>query len=155
MAAWNGDSSIPGVFNGRCLRSGIKYADLSEHYFTAAEKLWICVALVGAAGSSPQVLGRKISSLCKRYNLTKLVIKEWLLYHSLGIVLEPGYSDLVDYPIDARGITDLLQFQEDIPGLLESVEDKGKRWLVLFRNVQSNTAIRRQNAMEAERAKWN
>ena len=154
MPFFFGTANIPIVFHGRCLRSGIKFADLSEHYFTVAEKTWICDVLIGPFGSSPQLIGRRTSALCRRYNLTKLVVKEWLLYHSLGIIFEPGFFNLMEYPLDAKGLQALHMFQDVLPGILETAEDRKNRWITLFYDLEASTAARRRAAIEAERAIW-
>ena len=148
------DLTIPAVFQGRCLRSGIKFADLGEHYFTCAEKTWVCVVLIGSVGTSPQLIGRRTSALCRRYNLTKLAVKEWLRYHLLGVIFEPGYLDLMEYVLDAQGLQALNQFQDDLPDTLETDEDKRNRWISFFHEAMASTAARRHAAIAKERSTW-
>jgi hypothetical protein len=89
--------SIPEVFRGRFLRSGVKYRDLRGHLYTSEERLWLCEQSLGVGtdgGDDVLVLrGNRVRGLAERYHLDVNLLKLWIAHYKKGTLVE--YSEAI------------------------------------------------------------
>ena len=148
---------MPIVFVERTLRSGTRFRNLQDHYFTASEKEWLCGTITKPYLSSGQV-DRNVSLYCDRYSISNTCVHEWLILKSLGEKqLVPGYCTKHDDDclVDAIGLEAMVNYDLGGRGELETTEAHILRWRAFLRHQENATITRRAASfnMQSKRLK--
>ena len=104
----------PLIFHPKILRSVVKYMDLSNHFFSTSEKLWICKNFTyDQSERSSRQLERNMSIFCTRYSIRVIVLKEWISSYQNGLFMSSGYCQLDDTLLDPQATSKFHSYLQD------------------------------------------
>ena len=148
--------TVPYIFLGRSLRSGIRYRSLKKHKFSANEKYWLCNTIAPAPSGclSPQQVGRNVSFYCNRYSLSRECVKDWLLLQSVQVQHTPGFciSDEMA-AVDVTGLVAIISYDSTGRQDFETLEAYNIRWEAFLLNQEIATTARRKLAFKNKQKK--
>jgi hypothetical protein len=90
---------------------------------------------------------RNLFTYCSRYSLPPYVIREWVLEYLYHIDMEPGYCILSDSPVDATGLSNIIEFSSAFSNVLESHESQVAR-LAAFIEAEMMATITRRSLID-------
>ena len=142
--------SIPIIFVGRLLRSGIHYRNLRDHYFAKDDIIWLCNEISQQQyGISPQQIGRNLSAFCNRYSLSRQCVSEWLILQSFGFEQHSCYCTPDTAAVDTIGLIEIFKFESIQHQIeLETAEAYEIRSNLFHIGQENSTALRRKIAFD-------
>ena len=141
-----GSVVAPAIFLLLSLRSGRIYRHLGSHYFQTFEKEWLC-NMITVNTASIRLRERNLFTYCSRYSLPPYVIREWVLEYLYHIDMEPGYCILSDSPVDATGLSNIIEFSSALSNVHESHESQVDR-LAAFIEAELMATITRRSHID-------
>ena len=93
--------------------------------------------------TSPRIRERNLIKFCSRYSLPPYVIREWVLEYLALIEMEPGYCVLTDTPVDATGVSNIIEFSTTVSSVYESHESQVERLASFIEVEMMATTTRR------------
>ena len=132
----------PAIFSLLSLRSGRIYRHLGSHYFLTFEKEWLC-NIITVNTASIRLRERNLITYCSRYSLPPDVLREWVLEYLSHTDMEPGYCLSTDSPVDATGLSNIIEFSSAFPNVHESHESQVDRLAAFIEAEMMATNTRR------------
>lgn len=133
---------MPSIFQPIELRSGSRYRSLQNHFFSIAEKLWVCKQVIGPFVCFSADLAPVIADLSDRYSIDYDAVESWINMYTSGYELSAGGAASVR-PVDVIGMANIEEFLKC--GRLDS-ESAGQyedRWCELVEKEMRNSLMRR------------